>query len=196
MRPVPCLLFAVALALAAGGCTTPASGHKLSWRTLSRGLTSGLQEPRRLVLRDEAAYLRVWAEHAADVNRPALPPNVDFSREMVVLLALGTRPTGGYLVEVVDVELRGRTLRVLVAEREPQPGSLQIQQLTQPYQFIALPTVASHVRFHTVRESGAAARSRKARPGEEGPRESESPRSAPSKPVTPLRSPRGAATAQ
>lgn len=194
MRPVLCLVFA--LALTAGGCTTPASGHKLSWRTLSRGLTSGLEEPRRLVLRDEATYLRVWAEHAAEVNRPALPPSVDFSREMVVLLALGTKPTGGYLVEVVDVELRGRTLRILVAEREPQPGSLQIQQWTQPFQFIALPTVTGHVRFHTVHESGTTARSRKARPGEEGPRDSESPRPAPSQPVTPLRSPRGAATAQ
>lgn len=155
--------------LATAGCFSPATPHKLTWRTLSRGLTSGLTQPDQVVIRDESAYLKLWARHAADIPKVGLPPAVDFQREMVVVVALGNRPTGGYLVEVVDTELRNRRVRILVGETQPQPGTLQIQQVTQPYQIIALPAMATSVDFRTVHQLGAFSGGRKARPGEEGP---------------------------
>jgi hypothetical protein len=112
-----------------------------------------LTEPRREVIREEVQFLKLWAEHASDVNRPALPPEVDFETEMVVVVAMGNRPTGGYLTEVVDMELKGRTLKVLVGEREPVPGATQVQRVTQPFQFVALPLMTSRVEFRTVREA-------------------------------------------
>lgn len=184
-RPGFTLIFA---ALLLAGCAIPTTGHKLTWRTLSRGLTSGLTTPRQEVLREESEYLKLWAEHAADIARTALPPAVDFPREMVVVVALGNRPTGGYLVEVVDAEVRGRTLRLLVGERAPQPGTLQIQQVTQPYQIIALPSVAARTQFRTVQEAGRARVTRDARPGESG----QSSRRSPSR-QEPASSPRGTA---
>ncbi len=143
----------LALALVGGtGCAAPDPGYKLTWRTISRGVISGIETPMREVIRTEAEYLRLWATHAAPLQRTALPPRVDFSREMVVVTALGTRPTGGYFVDIVDLELSRNTLRVLVSEREPRPGMLQVQQLTQPYQMVALPVVNARVEFKSVRE--------------------------------------------
>src|SRR6185436_3550495 len=89
-------------------------------------------------------------------------------KEMVVVATRGEEPTGGYLVDIVDAEVRGRKLRILVGEHDPQPGVLQIQALTQPYIFIALPAVAARVEFKTVREAGAGGTERNARPGEAG----------------------------
>jgi hypothetical protein len=143
----------MAVLVLAGGCASPVSGHKISWRTLSRGLTSGLSEPRREVIREEIEFLKLWAEHASDVNRPAFPPEVDFEKEMVVVVAMGNRPTGGYLTEVVDMELKGRKLKVLVGEREPVPGVIQVQRATQPFQFVALPVLTGRIEFRTVREA-------------------------------------------
>lgn len=162
----------------------------MTWRTLSRGLTSGLNEPRREVVRDEAAFLRLWTEHAADLNRPALPPQVDFGREMVVVVAMGRRPTGGYLTEVVDVELRGRSLRVLVGEKEPLPGTVQVQHETQPYIFVAMPTVHGRVEFRTVHE---AARTKGRRSAEGEASSGSSPPTANRTSSEPVRSPRGSA---
>lgn len=137
--------------LAGSGCrVTRPEGHKLVWRTLSRGLISGLTEPRRQVIREEGEWYRLWSEHAAEVNRVALPPPISFASEMVIVVAMGERPTGGYLVDVVDVELTGRTLKVLVGERQPRPGTIQIQQITQPYIFVALPAIRGRVEFRTV----------------------------------------------
>lgn len=178
------------LIVAGGGCVSPVSGHKMSWRTLSRGLTSGLEKPRREVFRDEVSFLKLWAEHAADVNRPALPPVVDFEREMVVLVALGNRPTGGYWIEVVDMELKGKTLKVLVGERTPSPGVIQVQHVTQPFQFVALPSVTGRVEFRTVREAVRPGRKEKDRRDNAG-RSGEGSRPA-ARPVEPSPSPRGA----
>lgn len=179
---------------AGGGCSTGTPGHKLGWRTLSKGLLSGFAEPRRQVIRREVEYLEVWAEHASGLNRVALPPPVDFSREMVVLVAMGERPTGGYMTEVVDLEVRGRSLRVLVGEREPRPGTMQIQQVTRPYTFIALPAVSARVQFRTVRENDPLGTRRPGRPGSEVGSETDagSGASRPKARVKPVQSPRGA----
>ncbi|MCC6234066.1 MAG: protease complex subunit PrcB family protein [Verrucomicrobiales bacterium] len=145
------------------GCASRTPPHKLTWRSVSRGVTSGLDQPRREVIRTEAEYYRLWASHAATLQRMALPPHVDFTREMVVVVALGNRPTGGYFVDVVDLELQKSTLRVLVSEREPRPGLLQMQQVTQPYQIVALPIVQARVEFKTVREQAPSRYERKVR---------------------------------
>jgi hypothetical protein len=165
--------FVIAGSLTTGCASSP--HHKLAWRTLSRGLISGLEKPRRLVIREEAEYFALWAQHAAELNRLALPPDVDFSREMVVLVAMGTRPTGGYYIDVVDIELHGHTLRILVGERMPRAGTMQVQMPTQPYQFIALPAVNARARFRTVYEATSQGSRRDARPGQEGP-QPEAPR--------------------
>ena len=168
-----------------GGCMTPETSHKLTWRTLSKGLTSGVAGPRRVVVREEAAFLKLWAEHAAESPRMALPPKVDFGREMVVVVVMGEKPTGGYLTDVVDAEIKGRRLRVLVGEREPSPGQLQIQAKTQPYVMVALPAVRAAVDFRTVRQSD------RPRAGA-APASNQAPRKVDRVPANATRSPRGA----
>ena len=158
------------LTLVSAGCVSSPEPHKFVWRQLSRGITSGLTERHQLVIHDEATYLKLWAEHAASLNQPALPPTVNFGREMVILVAMGSQPSGGYLIEVVDAELHGRKLTVSVGERTPPAGSLQIQRLTQPYQFVALPLLTGPVKFRTVREA-----TRPVPPGQERPRGGEIP---------------------
>lgn len=188
-----------------GGCMSGNPAHKLVWRTLAKGLVSGLTEPGRLVIRDEGEYLRTWMRHVSNLNRIGLPPAVDFSKEMVLVIAMGRRPTGGYVTDVVDVELRGRTLRVLVGERDPFLGSLQIQQVTEPFVFVALPAMVARVDFRTVREEGLGPGGRITRPGSEaagGQARGGSPAAGapstgaePSRPVirtAPVQSPRGA----
>jgi len=62
--------------------------------TLAKGDYSGITTLRFEIVRDDAAWAALWAEHAGGT-----PPAVDFSRDMVVGLWLGPRPSGGYTVE-------------------------------------------------------------------------------------------------
>jgi hypothetical protein len=135
------------------GCVTQAPPRALAWRTLAKGAQSGLAAPRREVLRDEAAWLRLWAAHAADLGAIRLPPPVDFAKEMVLAVALGPRRTGGHRVDIVGAAVEGRAIVVRVAEVAPAPGVMVPQVVTAPFHFAALPRSAAAVRFQTVAEA-------------------------------------------
>jgi len=62
---------------------------------LAAGEYSGITTLRFEVVRDGSAWSALWSEHGG----AGAPPAVDFSREMVVGLFLGARPTGGYSVD-------------------------------------------------------------------------------------------------
>jgi hypothetical protein len=87
------------------------------------------------VARSPAEWSTLWSQHAGDRARPA----VDFSKEMVVAVFLGTRPTAGFSVEVVSARQEGATLIVSYRESRPQPGAVAAQVLTSPFHFVAVP---------------------------------------------------------
>lgn len=142
-------LLAAALALA-GGCAT-APPRALAWRTLAKGMQSGITRARRRVIRSDVEWFAFWAEHAAALGRIQTPPVVDFAYEMVVAVTLGRRPTGGYTVSVVGTEAGRQRLYVRVAESRPKVGALVTQAETQPFHFVALPRSEATVRFSKVR---------------------------------------------
>src|SRR5712671_3246759 len=58
---------------------------------------SGITDPLRMVIRDRDAWREMWkrVHHGQFPELPSLP-EIDFSREMIVVAALGGRPTSGY----------------------------------------------------------------------------------------------------
>ncbi|MFN0067441.1 MAG: protease complex subunit PrcB family protein [Limisphaerales bacterium] len=133
-----------------GGCASMPP-RTLAWRTLAKGLRSGITDRRRRVFRADVEWYRFWTEHAAGLERGGAPPPVDFSREMVVALTLGTRPTGGHTVTLVGAEAGRHRIRLQVEERKPKAGLLVTSAATQPYHFVALPASKATVVFNTVR---------------------------------------------
>ncbi len=132
---------------------------------LGQGDVSGITTLRFEVVRDDAAWASLWLEHAGG----GAPPAVDLSREMVVGLWLGARPTGGYAVEILRM-IAPYTLVVggwcppcpdgymcpgapcfggsevqgfLVDARETRPGTgcVVTQAVTYPFVIVKLPRV-------------------------------------------------------
>lgn len=91
--------------------------------------------------RDEAQMRLLWAQH-----KDTQPPYVDFSREMVVAVFLGTRPTGGYAVVIESITRTGTDLDVLSSEGRPGAGCIVSQALTTPYVLVRVPRVTGVVR--------------------------------------------------
>jgi protease stability complex PrcB-like protein len=104
-------------------------------RSLDKGPMSQVDSARQAVARSAAEWSTLWSQHAGDRARPA----VDFSKEMVVAVFLGTRPTAGFSVEVVGARQEGATLIVSYRESRPQPGAVAAQVLTSPFHFVAVP---------------------------------------------------------
>jgi hypothetical protein len=60
---------------------------------------------------------------------------------------MGSRPTGGFSVEIVSVAERDGGLSIGYRETAPGPGAVAAQVLTSPYHIVAVPKHTGDVRF-------------------------------------------------
>jgi hypothetical protein len=133
----------LAIACAAGSQSGGGpSGAALAFEPIADESTSGLSAPLREVVRSEARWALLWEQVYAGVTPRPPRPAVDFSRQMLIAVAAGTRPTGGFDVAVRAVSVRGDALQVEVLESCPAPGAMVSAALTQPVMIVRLDAVA------------------------------------------------------
>ena len=148
-RTAASLLLVAAAVLVACAAAGP-SGARASehpFETLVAESYSGLAEPRREVVRDEAGWARLWTEIHAGVT-PAPPrPGVDLARHMLIVVASGSRPSGGFSIKVTRVTTRGERLEVEVLETCPPPGARVSLSLTQPVEVVRLARLSQAPKF-------------------------------------------------
>src|SRR5438132_14036060 len=67
------------------------------------GQRSGITAMRQVVVRDAASFAALWKEHAGPQSSTP-PPAVDFKKQDVVAVFLGSKPTGGFTVKIEDIK--------------------------------------------------------------------------------------------
>ena len=110
------------------------SGASLELRRIGQWTRTGVGESRRLIIRDANAWAAFWSELGMG-DRPA----VDFTRDVVVAVAAGQRPTGGYEIAVDRVRQVNGELTIEVVETAPGPNCMTTTSLTQPVDVIVVP---------------------------------------------------------
>lgn len=114
-----------------------------TFETLATGVSSPIATRRFEVVRDDAAWQSLWSENGGTGSAPA----VDFSRDMVVALWLGARPTSGYAVRIDAVQesqilgMPGAPagVRVHATEFMVPPGTPVTAVPSQPYHIVRAP---------------------------------------------------------
>src|SRR6266511_743441 len=121
------------------GCATATGADSLSVRSLAKGGFSGIQEAKQEVIKSRAAWEKLWTQHQKSAGNATPLPEVDFSKEMVIVATMGMKRTGGYSIEITGAEVAGKKVKVSVREASPSPGALTTQALTAPFHFVAVP---------------------------------------------------------
>ena len=116
-------------------------------RSLDQGGQSEVDAPRQVAVRDRDAWASLWRAHAP--RRPA--PAVDFSREMVVGVFIGTRPTAGFAVEIVGYRESGNDVIVLYRETAPSRDTITAQVIVSPYDLVVIPRRSGTVTFEKLK---------------------------------------------
>ena len=114
----------------------------------SEGLSfSGIHTQRRQVIQDAATWAAVWPQIFADMPAPDLPA-VDFSKETVLLAAMGDTANSGYSIQIDGAFANGATTTAAVTSVSPDPMCMMtmMQVITQPVDVVAIPK-ASAVTF-------------------------------------------------
>ncbi len=112
-------------------------------RTVDKGAHSNVDDRLTTSARTEKEWATLWKKHNFD--RPI--PRVDFSKEMVVAVFMGSRPTAGFSVEIVAAAERGEKFVVGYRETLPAPGGISAQVLTAPYHIVAVPKSPLSIEF-------------------------------------------------
>jgi hypothetical protein len=116
-------------------------------RTIEKGDQSNIDDGKQVLVRTEAEWAKLWQQHAADRPRPA----VDFSKEMVVGVFMGSRPNAGFSTGVISATAGNGALIVRYKETMPGPGTVSAQILTFPYHLVAIPKApVTDVKFEKV----------------------------------------------
>lgn len=114
---------------------------------------SGITTRRRMVIRQPSGWAALWDEAMAGRIPAPETPALDFDRFMVVVAAMGSRPTGGYAISIDDITLEGDRLVVSVLEVEPGPGCMTTQAFTAPWTAVRIPAADSPVTFQERHET-------------------------------------------
>jgi hypothetical protein len=115
--------------------------------TFSFRFSSGVYEERRLDIRAPEAWEAQWRRLTARQGPPSSLPAVDFSRHMVLLAAMGQRPTGGYQVVIDRVLEQPDALEAHVRHISPGPRCGTTAALTQPADVVIIPASPKPVRW-------------------------------------------------
>ena len=122
-------------------------GTTPSMRSLDKGDQSNIDDARQAVARTEAEWDTLWRQHSPG----HAAPRIDFSKEMVVGVFMGSRPTAGFAIEIVGTRVDKGTLVVQYKEARPARGLVTAQVITSAYHIAALPRHAGEVTFEPVR---------------------------------------------
>lgn len=116
-------------------------------RVLDKGDQSNVDDGRQVAVRTTAEWNTLWRQHSPDRDQP----RVDFGRDMVLGVFLGSRTTAGFSVEIVSARVEQGILVVRFRETRPQSDRILAQVITSPYHLVAVPRHTGDVKFENQR---------------------------------------------
>jgi len=108
---------------------------------------SGLSSAARLVVRDAGVWQSLWTQIYQQRFPVPARPAIDFSREMVVVVALGTRSSGGYSILIDGASGEGANVAIAVRSIAPGQKCGVTAALTQPVDIARMPRRDGKVSF-------------------------------------------------
>jgi hypothetical protein len=106
----------------------------LEVRRIGQWTHTRIGEARRTVIRDANAWAEFWSELGTGDR-----PDVDFTRNVVVAVAAGQRPSGGHEIAVDRVTESDGQLTIEVLETTPGPNCITAGSVTQPVDVVVVP---------------------------------------------------------
>ncbi len=111
--------------------------QEVRWEVAASGNQAVAGDGRQFVIvSSQARLVSLWNQAYGNRLTPPPLPDVDFRRESVVGMFLGTQSTGGYGIGVQQVTLEDGDIYVTVDVSEPGPNAIVTQAFTSPWVLI------------------------------------------------------------
>lgn len=109
--------------------------------------SSGLPDSARLVIRNRDEWADIWSRIVSNHGPTPPAPEIDFSREVVLVAAMGTRSSGGFSIAITNVAEEAGGLVATVVSTSPGPTCGTTAALTAPVDIVRVSRPSVAVRF-------------------------------------------------
>jgi len=130
---------------AAEGQAPSESVPSIAFATLDIGAQSGCVRGAKMLISSEAEWQRVWKLHMQPQEIKTSAPPVDFEKQSVVALLMGTR-SGGASIQIVQV-VPSAAIKSTTIYYAQTPGWKDAKVASQPFHFAVIPKVEGALRF-------------------------------------------------
>ncbi|MCH8851238.1 MAG: protease complex subunit PrcB family protein [Planctomycetes bacterium] len=113
--------------------------------------------PAQYVIRSEGQWQKMWRRGHPPrrvAEQPPPPPPMSFEKEMIIAVFQGMCPSGGYRIEIKEINETDEGINVVVQQRRPGPQEGTTAVITNPSHLVSVPRSDKVVRFRIVRVSG------------------------------------------
>jgi hypothetical protein len=128
----------------------PAAGTGITFETVAKDTFSGVTAAQTVVIKDQAAWDKLWAQHAAGRTPAPSQPKVDFTRKMLLAVFAGDYASGCRSMVIGRVAAGASKLEVEIDERDVTPVAICLPVVVQPMQVVAVDRVDADVAFNKV----------------------------------------------
>jgi hypothetical protein len=153
MRLLPLLTLVALGCVSSGSDSRKGAEAPMSVQPLDSSLAnyyrynSGYGDSARLVVKTADEWSRLWTRIVSNHGPTPPTPAIDFSKEMLLVAAMGTRATGGYSIEIEAVDRDSSGITASVRSRSPGKSCGTTSALTAPVAIVRVPRSDKPVRF-------------------------------------------------
>lgn len=149
IKPLSILLIAV-ISTMAFSCSSQGSEESVvPFEVIHSGANVGFEDKRQVLLTNNDDYQKLMAEVYKNFDQLPRIPEVDFTKNDVVAVFMGTRSSGGYGISVDKIIKRSDAVTVYINETTPGKNCMSTDALTQPYQLVKVPKLDQKVKYIT-----------------------------------------------
>ena len=141
--------------------STPDGGTRRDFAILTGEVVlpyyGGLARPEYRVVKSRGEWEELWRDLERRTSRergqtsPRPLPDIDFQQNVLIIAAMGTRPTGGYSLEITSVLEGSQRIVVTVAEQSPGAHCVTTQAITHPIAIVTTAQTQKPFEFEFVR---------------------------------------------
>lgn len=121
--------------------------QKIEIIRVAGGNYCGIEQGKNIVINRKEEWNALWKKlHHGFYPQPALP-DIDFSRETILAVFMGTRSTGGYSIEISNIKEHEGKITAIIETESPEPGEMVTMALSQPYHIVKINIAEKDIEF-------------------------------------------------
>lgn len=120
---------------------------------LNTGVNGGFTTKTNQVITDEDELKKAWKIAFKNYMKVGDAPEVDFNKNVVLLVAMGEKNSGGYSIKVEKVVSSNLSTIVSVVETVPGKNCNVTSALTYPYQFVQIEKPKTEITFTNIEDA-------------------------------------------